>query len=240
LPVLPVLPLLMLLVVRAGGAVLDREALPRVLPFGAYMAFIVLADVLDRMGVPAADLRWLYGVKIAVVLALLLAYRRRYDELRGPAPTWRALTLALVCGIVVLVLWVNLDVPWMMVGQAPGFDPRTAGVIDWPMVALRIGGAALVVPVMEELFWRSFLLRWITDPRFEQLDPRRAGVKAFVVTAVLFGVEHNLWLAGVAAGVLYGGLYMYTRSLWSVVVAHAVTNGLLGVWIVLTKQWTYW
>lgn len=218
----------------------DREALPRAAPFAAYMLFIVIADVLDTLGVPAAQLRWLYGVKIAVVAALLWAYRRRYHELTGPAPSWPALGLALVCGVLVLVLWVNLDAPWMMVGQSAGFDPRTAGAIDWPLVAMRIAGAALVVPVMEELFWRSFLLRWITDARFERLDPRAVGVKAFVVTAVLFGVEHNLWLAGVVAGVAYGGLYMYTRSLWAAIAAHAVTNGLLGVWIVLTKQWTYW
>jgi membrane protease YdiL (CAAX protease family) len=30
---------------------------------------------------------------------------------------------------------------------------------------------ALLVPVMEELFWRSFLMRWIEQPVFEGVDP---------------------------------------------------------------------
>lgn len=218
----------------------DRAALPRVLPFLVYLAFILLADVLGRLGFAPAELRWLYTVKIVAVLAVLLACRRHYTELSGPLPGVAALATAVVAGVVVLVLWISLNASWMQIGSSSGFDPRVDGAIDWSLVAIRIGGAALVVPVMEELFWRSFLLRWIEAADFLRVDPARVKTKAFIVTVLLFGVEHTLWLAGMVAGAVYTLLYMRSRSLWIPIVAHGVTNGLLGAWIISTGHWTYW
>ena len=216
------------------------ESLPRVLPFLVYMFFIFVSDMLGRLGWNADDLRWLYGIKIAAVLAVLLYYRRQYGELAGPRPAARTVAIAVAGGVLVLVLWINLNAGWMTVGASPGFDPRSNGRIDWLLVAMRLFGAALVVPVMEELFWRSFLMRWIASPAFLQVNPRQASFKALVVTAVLFGFEHNLWLAGIVAGTVYTLLYMRSQTLWSPILAHAVTNGLLGGWIISTGHWTYW
>ena len=128
----------------------------------------------------------------------------------------------------------------MIFGSPAGFDPRSEGRIDWLLVAIRILGAALVVPVMEELFWRSFLMRWVAAPNFESVEPSQLGPKSFIVTVLLFGFEHNLWLAGIVAGAAYSLLYMRYRSLWSPILAHAVTNGLLGIWVVRTGNWSYW
>jgi CAAX prenyl protease-like protein len=204
------------------------------------MAFIAIADGLSRLGWSAADLRWLYAVKVGAVVAALWWYRRCYTELA--APRWQAgpALAAIATGVLVLVLWVSLDAGWMSIGEAAGFDPRTDGRIDWLMVAVRIAGAALVVPLMEELFWRSFLLRWIDHKDFLAADPARVKSFSIIVTVILFGFEHNLWLAGIVAGVAYTLLYMRTGSLWWPILAHAVTNGMLGAWVVLNGQWTYW
>jgi hypothetical protein len=145
-----------------------------------------------------------------------------------------------VVGIAVWYLWVSLNASWMIIGSPEGFDPRTDGRIDWAMVAVRIAGAALVVPVMEELFWRSFLMRWIDDVNFEQVDPRAVRPLSVAITVVLFAFEHNQWLAGIVAGLAYSLLYMFQRGLWSAVIAHAVTNAVLGIWIVRSGMWTYW
>ncbi|MGF6274130.1 CAAX prenyl protease-like protein [Massilia sp. UYP11] len=219
---------------------LERAAWVRILPFGTYIFFIVLGDVLERIGVGRAELRWLYPVQVGAVLALLAVFWRSYDELHRFALAPRQVLAAGAAGIVVLVLWVHLDAPWMTIGSAPGYDPRTHGQIDWLLVTIRIAGAALVVPVMEELFWRSFLMRWVERSDFMSLDPARIGFRAFVIPCLLFGFEHHLWLAGVMAGVAYGLLYMRHRKLWSPILAHAVTNGLLGVWVVHTGGWQFW
>jgi CAAX prenyl protease-like protein len=219
---------------------LNRVAWVRILPFAAYMLFLVIADVLERLGVAPGPLRWLYPVKIGVVALLLALFWRQYHELKTVRLRLPAALTAIVTGIVVLVLWVSLNAGWMSVGAAPGFDPSDGGRIDWLLVAIRIAGAALVVPVMEELFWRSFLMRWIVHPDFEAVETSQLGLKSFVITVLLFGFEHNLWLAGIVAGAAYSLLYMRHRNLWSPILAHAVTNGLLGGWVLMTGNWSYW
>ena len=218
----------------------DRAALPRVAPFLAYLSFIVIADMLGRAGFAAQELRWLYAVKIGVVLGMLLYWRRSYTELARTPLGARALAVALATGLVVFLLWINLSADWMTIGTSDGFDPRNGGQIEWSLVVLRIAGAALVVPVMEELFWRSFLLRWIDAPDFLAFQPRLASAKALLISVVLFGFEHNLWLAGIVAGAAYSLLYMRSQSLWSPILSHGVTNGVLGLWIVSGGHWTYW
>jgi CAAX prenyl protease-like protein len=219
----------------------SRASSARILPFAVYMAFIAIADGLSELGVGNEGLRWLYPVKVIAVLLVLLAYRRAYTELSVQPLRTGELFTAVAVGLGVLVLWVNLDVAWMQIGSSAGFDPRGAsGRIDWGLVLFRIAGAALIVPLMEELFWRSFLLRWIADRNFLNVRPARAGLQALVVTVVLFGFEHNLWLAGMVAGLAYSLLYMRTGNLWSPILAHAVTNGLLGLWILHTSNWSFW
>jgi len=224
----------------ASQPTFDRAAWARIVPFVAYLAFFLVGDVLARLGVDAASLRWLYAVKTATVVALLAWFWRDYTELKTGMLSPLALITAVAAGIVVFFLWVNLHASWMVVGTSAGFDPRTDGLIDWPLVAVRIAGAALVVPVMEELFWRSFVLRWIDHPDFLRVEPAQAGLRGFIISVLLFGFEHNLWLAGIVAGVVYSVLFMRYRTLWSPIVAHAVTNGMLGAWVVMTGTWSYW
>lgn len=224
----------------ADAPMFNRAAWIRILPFAAYLAFIVVGDVLERLGASPGVMRWLYPVKIALVAGLLALFWRQYGELKSFRLSPAATLAALAAGVVVLVLWVNLDTGWMVVGAPAGYDPRVDGRVDWLLAAIRIAGAALVVPVMEELFWRSFLMRWVAAPDFETVEPSQAGLKAFVITVVLFGFEHNLWLAGIVAGAAYGLLYVWHRNLWSPILAHAVTNGLLGVWVVQTGSWSFW
>ena len=218
----------------------NRAAWARILPFLTYMLLLGVAELLARLGWSTAALRWLYGVKIGAVVVVLAIFWRQYTELkiiRVPAP---AALLALAAGAIVLLLWISLGAGWMTIGTSAGFDPRSGGRIDWSLVALRIAGAALVVPVMEELFWRSFLMRWIDARDFETVEPSQVTIKSVLITSVLFGFEHNLWLAGIVAGLAYSALYMRHRTIWSPILAHAVTNCLLGLWVVYTGDWSYW
>lgn len=233
---------------KPTGALFSRPAVARTAPFLAYILFIVLGDLLERTGIAADNLRWLYALRIGVVLALLAYFWRDYDELHaltvgnkhraGFVPA--AIAVSIVTGIIVLVLWINLTDSWMVVGTAAGFDPRTGGQLDWLLTAIRIFGAAAVVPVMEELFWRSFLLRWIVAPDFRNVDPAQVTLKSLAITVVLFGFEHNLWLAGIVAGAAYSALYVRYRTLWMPILSHAVTNLLLGIWVVRTGSWQFW
>jgi CAAX prenyl protease-like protein len=132
-------------------------------------------------------------------------------------------------------------VSWMTVGEpGKGFDPRDGGQVNVPLALLRLAGAALVVPVMEELFWRSFVMRWIDKPAFLALSPAAVSLKALLLSSAVFGFEHHLWFAGIVAGLAYGWLYRVSANLWVPVIAHAVTNGLLGIWVLSTQSWQFW
>lgn len=207
----------------------------------AYVFFMLLAKLLSIYGWSAHELRLLYAVKIATVAGLLWVLRGVYVELRLPrgadAMTWG---VAVAAGAAVFVAWINLNADWMEIGASAGFNPSGGAGIDWMMVVARMTGAVLVVPLMEELFWRSFLMRWIAKHDFLTVEPARAGSRAFVTSAVFFAFEHNLWLAGLLAGAVYSLLYMRSGTLWSPILAHAVTNGLLGVWVIHTGNWSYW
>lgn len=224
----------------ASQPVLSRAAWARVLPFLVYLSFFIVDMLLARLGIAPESLRWLYPVKtVLVVLALAICWRE-YTELHRFDLGLKGVAVAIAAGLAVFGLWITLSTGWMVIGSPEGYDPRTGGQIDWLLVLIRIAGAALVVPVMEELFWRSFLMRWLDKNDFLSLAPAAVTLQSAAIAAVVFGFEHNLWLAGIVAGAAYGFLYMRTGSLWSPVIAHAVTNGVLGVWVVMTGNWSFW
>lgn len=222
---------------------LSRAALARVVPFAVFMVLLVLRGTLPAGASDVLDPRWVYGISVLLVGGLLAWYWREYGELvRQTWPSGGELLLSFAAGLVVFVLWVGLDAPWMRIGEATAsFVPTDAqGQLLWPLIAVRWIGATLLVPVMEELFWRSFLMRWIQSPRFEAVVPRQIGLKAIVLSTFVFMLAHPLWLAAVIAGLVYAGLYVYTGRLWAPIVAHAVTNGALGIWVVRTQEWAFW
>lgn len=222
---------------------ISRAAFVRVLPFAAFMALLWLRGTAPADGSWGIDPRWIYGVSVVVVGALLIGLRREYGELsRQTWPDARQALAAVAVGAAVFVAWIHLDAPWMTIGAPTAtFVPVDAsGAVDRPLVVVRWIGAAIVVPPMEELFWRSFLMRWVVRPEFTGVDPRRVGPRAIVVSTFVFVLAHPLWLAAAIAGLAYALLYVFTGRLWTAVIAHAVTNGALGVWVVATGRWEFW
>jgi CAAX prenyl protease-like protein len=212
---------------------------PRILPFAAYMAFIGVSSLLP---VDAGAELWLYPIKTVVVLGLLVYFWSSYQELQRPIFTdAKDAGLGIGVGVVVYVLWVRMDWAWAIQGELTGYNPFEEGNgIGWGLAAVRILGASIVVPLMEELFWRSFLIRWVVNPDFEKVAFGTFTLGSFAATVVLFGLEHNLWLAGMMAGVAYNCLYYQTRRLWPCVVAHATTNFILGIHVLTTQEWQWW
>jgi CAAX prenyl protease-like protein len=225
----------------AHPASLSPAALARCVPFAVFMALLALRGYVPEL--PGLDARWIYGAQACIVAGLLAWYWRSYGELtRQNLPDAREAGWAVVVGVVVFAIWVQLDAPWMQLGEATAsFVPLDGeGRLIWPLIALRLAGAALVVPVMEELFWRSFLMRWVQHPGFERVDPQTVGPKAIVLSTFVFMLAHTLWLAAIVAGLAYALLYRRSGKLWTAVIAHAVTNAMLGAYVIATGRWEFW
>ncbi|HEX4779791.1 MAG TPA: CAAX prenyl protease-related protein [Usitatibacter sp.] len=212
---------------------LSRPVAARVVPFATFIAFVALAPL-----VPAGA--WWTVARDLCVAALLVAFRREYVEILGaPRFSLREALAAAAVGMVVFLAWIASG--WAMAPAHRGFDPGSeGGALFWPLAAIRLASIAITVPVMEELFWRSFLMRWIDRRDFLAMDPAAASLRAVVVCSALFAVEHSQWLAGLLAGLAYAAIYVRTRNILLSILAHAITNATLGLWILATGEWRFW
>jgi uncharacterized protein len=208
-------------------------------PFAVFMAWLAVDKYLP-IAHPAKEL-----VRDAVLIAAILGFSRRVLPMR--APHWMG---SILVGIAVCIVWVLPDVAvagwrdhWLFQNGVTGrigtsIPPDELTPV---MLALRTMRAALIVPILEELFWRGWLPRWLQDQRFERVPLGRYTTFAFWATAVLFAAEHGpFWEVGLLAGIAYNWWMRRTRSLGDLMVAHAVTNLVLSLFVIATKDWRFW
>jgi len=215
-------------------------AFVRFAPFAAFVCLLALRSALARFA--GLDSPWLYAVQIGGAAALMLHFRRDYTELRVPAGSPWTWVRAALAGTAVFWIWIHTGVSWMSIGAAAArFEPVGAdGSLNWGLITLRLAGAVLVVPAMEELFWRSFLMRWIDRRDFLALPAGQSSLRALLASSGVFALGHTLWFAGLIAGLCYGWIYRSSGKLPLPIAAHALTNLLLGLWVVQHRAWSYW
>ena len=183
---------------------------------------------------------WIYLAKTLVGAWLVWTLWPSITEMRW-AFSWEAV----VVGVAVFVMWVGLDPYYPKLGKpgTPWNPPHQFGggsALAWMFIAVRLAGSALVVPPLEEVFYRSFLYRYIIKPDFQSVLLKRFSWTSFLVTSAVFGVEHFQWLAGILCGFAYQGLVCWKGRLGDAMTAHALTNLLLGLWVVWKGAWQFW
>ena len=117
------------------------------------------------------------------------------------------------------------------------YSPQECG---WTMTVAKLLGSAFVIAAAEELFFRGFLYRWLRKSDFLSIPLVRYDAQIFWAVVVVFGLEHDRWLAGMMAGAVYGWLVLRTGRLMPSVVAHAVTNLVLGLYVIVSHQYGFW
>lgn len=159
------------------------------------------------------------------------------------------IAMGLFVGVAVWALWVfpeksDFYCRWFILGDVSAnadgsrspYDPAVCG---WALTIVRLCGSAFVIAAAEELFFRGFLYRWIARRDWLDAEATRFDWQAFLWTTGLFALEHNRWLAGVMAGAAYA-LLAIRCGLLPAIVAHSVTNLILGLQVVLTGNWAFW
>ena len=225
----------------------ERKALiAHVAPFVLFMlglAFVqgvqVLAGKSDNL-LLAEPMYWVFPLQALVCAAALVVFWKSYDF-----GSQRPIPLAIGVGLLVFVLWVS---PQLFLGQPrrlDGFDPSVfAGqpALYWSMVAARFLRLVIVVPLVEEIFWRGFLQRYLIDERFDRVPFGTYTHLSFWGVTLAFASVH--WgpdfIPALFTGAIYGWLAVRTKSLLAPIIAHAVTNLALGSYIMATKQWGFW
>jgi uncharacterized protein len=215
-------------------------SVPYLAPFAVFLALLALHSV-----APMPDLTDQI-VRLAVIAVVLVLVARPVLDFRV-----RSAVASVLIGAFVFLIWIAPDVLFPAYRQHRWFQNPVLGTVhstltfegrEQPAVlALRAIRAVVIVPVIEELFWRAWLMRWIIRPDFETVPLGAYAPGAFWAVALLFASEHgSYWDVGLLAGVIYNWWMIRTRSLGDLILAHAVTNALLSGYVIATGKWEYW
>lgn len=207
-----------------------NPAAPYLFPLLSILAAGIVAHAMS------AGFDSLYPLRLAAGVVVLWMCRHSFGALDWRA-SWRG---PLVGGIVFLV--------WIVCARkllAPASMPEALAAMPpgarFAWIACRAAAAVVTVPIAEELAYRGFLMRRLVRPDFEAVSWRQVGWPALCISAVAFGLVHgSLWLPGILTGLAYGILMRHSGKIGECILAHATTNALLAVCVLIGGQWQLW
>jgi CAAX prenyl protease-like protein len=220
-----------------------RKLVAFTLPMAAFLLLLALSGLLQKAGGAfwlSSPEFWIYPAQTLFCGALLLWFWREY-ELRAP----RQILFTVAVALFVFALWIA---PQEFLGFAPrldGFNPEVFSgqpAAYWTTIVFRFLRLVVIVPLVEEIFWRGFALRYFISEKFHAVPMGAFSGFSFAVVTIAFGLSHSWadWIVALITGALYNCVAYRTKSLASCILAHAITNLLLGVWIMKTGQWGFW
>ena len=227
---------------------LDSRALwAYVLPFAVFMGGLALISLVQSFA-PAENAPlwlaepkyWIFPLQTVLCSALLVWFWKTYEW----GAKWHVIT-AVLTGLVVLALWISPQWLFGAEQRTDGFNPGLfagSAALYWGTLILRFIRLVVIVPLLEEIFWRGFLLRYLIKEDFTKVSFGTFSWFSFGVVTVMFGLAHfgPDFIPALLTGAIYNLLAVKTRSLACCVLAHAVTNLGLGLYIMQTGQWGFW
>jgi CAAX prenyl protease-like protein len=227
---------------------LDSRALwAYVLPFAVFMGGLALISLVQSFA-PAENAPlwlaepkyWVFPLQTILCGALLVWFWKTYAW----GAKWHVIT-AVLTGLVVLALWISPQWLFGAEQRTDGFNPGLfagSAALYWGTLILRFIRLVVIVPLLEEIFWRGFLLRYLIKEDFTKVSFGTFSWFSFGVVTVMFGLAHfgPDFIPALLTGAIYNLLAVKTRSLACCVLAHAVTNLGLGLYIMQTGQWGFW
>lgn len=225
---------------------LVRDDIAYILPMGILLALLMVGNTWPSL-YPAS-----YVARTVLAGIALIVLWRHFTPIR-----WNYWWLGVIVGVIGVLQWVPMQLglqAWLPQFFSPdenAFNPRTyfeSPAAMWSWIAIRMIGAVIVVPIMEELFWRDFAWRTVLAPNdFKLAEVGEWHWQPFVIVPIIFAFVHgNWWLTAIVWGFLIAALLVYTKSLGACIIAHAVTNLLLGVYVLWRgfctdqPQWWFW
>jgi CAAX prenyl protease-like protein len=220
----------------------SKKLTPYVAPMAVFIALLAVKGLVDSLGdswwLKHSEF-WIFPLQTAICAMLLWRFWGNY-QLSAPRQLW----VGILVGTVVFGVWIA---PQAFLGFGPRLEGFNPGLLAAPAayaatVGLRFVRLVIVVPLVEEIFWRGFLLRYLINERFDEVPFGQFNWLSFIAVAAAFGFSHSPpdWPAAFLTGALYNMVAYQTKSLSTCVLTHGLTNLLLGLWIMWTKQWGFW
>jgi exosortase E/protease (VPEID-CTERM system) len=179
---------------------------------------------------------FLYPLRIVCAVAALWACRRRYSTL-----DWRFTWRGVLTGVAIFGVWTAFAHFVTTPAAMPETLARLPGPARGAWIACRAAAAIITVPIAEELAYRGFLMRRIVSSAFDSVALQSVRWPAIVISAAVFGIMHgSLWFPGIVAGAAYGAVAVRTGKIGESVAAHATTNSLVAIQVLLLDQWQLW
>jgi len=210
---------------------LKQPYIPYIVPFALFAIFTLIGPLFHISPLLT------YPIKTVLVAVSLIYFLNVYKQEIRVSFSW----LAVISGVFVFFIWVLPEGLYPQIGHSE-FNPfkQASSYGVYFVITFRLIGASLVVPLMEELFWRSFALRFVIKSDFKSVPLGQFSWFSFIFVSLLFGFEHHRWLVGIIAGMVYAGVLYRTKNLFVPVLSHAITNFLLGLYVLSTHQWSFW
>ena len=223
-----------------GRRLLDHPAVPYVVPFAS---FLFLLAIQDWVPLPQSVE---FGARLVLLAAILWIFSRSAIDLGMSHPAG-----SVAIGLGVFALWVLPDALFPEYRQHWLFHNPIVGAVrtslkagsagDPLSLALRTARAIAIVPLVEELFWRGWLMRWLVGSDFQKIPLGAYSAKAVWIVALLFAAEHGpYWDVGLAAGLIYNLWMCRVKRLGDLIWAHAITNAGLCAYVLYTHKWEFW
>lgn len=178
----------------------------------------------------------LYALRLLCAAAALIAFRSSYRNL-----DWNFSWRGVAAGAAVFVVWAVFARFLTSPAPVPGGLAALSSPLRVLWIAGRAAAAIITVPIAEELAYRGFLMRRVVNADFAALSFARVPWWAVGISAVVFGITHgSFWLPGTIAGLAYAALAVKTGKIGESVAAHATTNSLVAMQVLLFGQWQLW
>ncbi len=208
-----------------------RKSLKYIIPFVIYMAITPLLGLFIKEPMYAG-----YIIKTFLATGAIVYYWKQYKEIR-----FRMDLAAIFTGIIIFIVWVGIDRFYPHLGEPSSFNPFVFGGMQAVLILMiKLFGAVITAPIIEELFVRSFLIRFIISENFDKVKIGAYTLSSFIITVLFFGFSHNRWLAGLITAILLNLLLYRRKNLGSCIIAHSVANLCLAAFVIYTGSWQFW
>jgi exosortase E/protease (VPEID-CTERM system) len=195
---------------------------------------ILAAGTLSRA--MSGSFEFFYPLRLIACLLMLYRYRQRLATI-----DWRWSWRGPAVGAGIFCVWIVIAHFLLPHSAIPGKLAAAPAALRVFWLVVRVAGSVLMVPIAEELAYHGYLMRRLMNPDFESIRFSAVRWPALAATAVVFGLGHGvLWLPGMIAGLAYGLIVIRRDRIGEAVAAHATTNALIAVLVLLGDQWQLW